>query len=255
MPAQFLASPVLGGLATGLLGVAGGLFQNNANAREAEKNRRWQERMSSTAAQRSVKDYLAANLNPALAYDRPASSPGGAQAVMGDPLEKGINSAQTARRTNSDIAIARQMSKAQMDAIKSGIEKNKADVDLAYTNAERSKAETAAINQRMNFEAAYQPSEMILRAARAASEKYTAESREFFSTGARFGNRLMGLVNPYVGDVINSAGRASDAIRDGRVSQSVSDFIDRMKFKTSESERRSIRTNAARGKLPSNIPR
>lgn len=68
--------------------------------------------MSSTSAQRAVEDYRKAGLNPALAYDRGASTPGGASTTLGDPVSAGVNSAQTAKALQQSMEIARHQSEA-----------------------------------------------------------------------------------------------------------------------------------------------
>lgn len=97
--------------------LVGGLLQDQGNARQARANREFQERMSSTAVQRAVKDYEAAGLNPALAYDRSASSPGGAQAVMGNPVGAGVASARAARQEKAQ----RELIEAQAQSVRQDV--------------------------------------------------------------------------------------------------------------------------------------
>lgn len=85
---------------------------NNANVESAKKQMEFQERMSSTAHQREVKDLIAAGLNPVLSANNGASSPMGAYAnVDSSPI-----SAKFARQNlNKELENARLITAMQND--------------------------------------------------------------------------------------------------------------------------------------------
>lgn len=81
---------------------------NAAAAREAQKNREFQERMSSSAHQREVRDLQMAGINPILSASRGASSPSGAVADVrdtGEGISRGVASALAIRQAKAQAEL------------------------------------------------------------------------------------------------------------------------------------------------------
>lgn len=87
------------------LDFVGGLMGNSSSAKEAGKNRAWQEYMSNTAHVREVRDLKRAGLNPMLSGmgGSGASSPGGATAQQSNPFSSGASKLATAGITNAQV--------------------------------------------------------------------------------------------------------------------------------------------------------
>lgn len=115
-----LGGPV-GAIAAGGLSLLGDVFGSRSSAKEAKRQREWQERMANTAHQREVADLRAAGLNPILSGTGGAGAPtpSGAQAQVPD---YGGTIAKA-----SGLALQREAVQAQIDNTNASTRKTEAE--------------------------------------------------------------------------------------------------------------------------------
>ena len=99
-------------LGAAAIGAAGSITGSALSYKIAKENREWQERMSNTAYQRSMKDMRLAGLNPMLAYSQgPAGTPGGAVSTVDDPTASArdaLRQVQEAKTRKADRELAEE---------------------------------------------------------------------------------------------------------------------------------------------------
>lgn len=120
------------------LGAAASIWSAKKAAQEAQKDRDFQERMSSTALQRSTQDAMLAGINPIFLAGRGASTPGGSTADVPDFSEgigRGVASALAVRQARAQIALTEAQGRRE-------------DAAAAYTRTQDYDLQTQALSGR-----------------------------------------------------------------------------------------------------------
>lgn len=152
-------------------------------------NQKFQERMSNTAARRAAEDYRKAGLNPALAYDRAASSPA---TTISDPIGPGISSALGAKLMIAELA------------------KKKMETKATDQLGELYRTQKAREGQNVLFDQINQPLTLRIQRANALVNEASIPEAENI---ANMQKGKLGKLSPYLNVLLNSGKSITQMIR------------------------------------------
>lgn len=194
----------VGNFIVGIMGGAGQADTNRTNRQIAREQMEFQERMSNTAAQRSVQDYQKAGLNPALAYERGASTPGGASTTVGNTIAAGISTAQQ----YAAFRTAQQQAKAELERTQNEIQGQRIENankltqgHVLNTQQQFFHQQAREIEQRIRFNEIAQPADQRLRTAEALIREYAIPGAK---NSADF-EKLLGAARPGIASAKTAA--------------------------------------------------
>lgn len=201
---------IIGGIASlggALIGGAGQAGANASNARQAQENRDFQERMRATQYQTAVEDMKKAGLNPALAYQQGgAGTPTGATATYHNTAAEAQTSAAAAvrnfqdmRRTNAEI----ERTTAETDSIRTGTQLTNQNLLLRILDKELGYRTFGEALSRIKAEAAGSVSGAREAEASAKIRQLAIPEAEAI---AGFYQSALGKLDPYLNSASGAAG-------------------------------------------------
>lgn len=223
MPAWLL--PAALSVGAGLLGASGQAKANKSNERmarermafedkQAARQMDFQREMSSTAAQRSVADFKAAGLNPALAYGTTATTPSGAsgsgaQSVAENVAEAGLSSARQTASVRQALEIAKLQSAADLELKKAQTLESGARAATTLQQGDLYHGQLQNILQQTSFMRARQPADVRKAFADALLSEYSVPSA---SNTADLARRL-GIWQPAIGTLFSGSRSINELLR------------------------------------------